>query len=314
MLKIDPKSVSQAELHQYMLGTIAPRPIAFVSTINGEGDVNLAPYSFFNAFSSNPPIVVFSSNRRGADNTTKDTLANVIETKEAVVNIMSYKYVRQLALASINYPSGVNEFDKAGFTEAPSDIVKAPRVLEAIASFECKVNDIISLGDNGGAGNLVICEIEMMHLDNSILNEDGKIDHENVDLIGRMGRAFYTKAGGDSIFKIYQHVDVIGMGMDNLPEHIRKSEILTGNDLASLASFDSLPDENEVEIFKEDPRIVQLIERCKNNIDLLKRQSHQLALEMMQQDKMEDAWKALMIDYTSVESEEDNQSTEETDI
>lgn len=311
MLKIDPKSTSQAELHQYMLGTIAPRPIAFVSSINKEGQVNLAPYSFFNAFSSNPPVIVFSSNRRGSNNTTKDTLANVIETKEAVVNIMSYDYVRQVALASIDYPSGVNEFDKAGFTEEPSDTVQAPRVKEAIASFECKVSDIISLGDNGGAGNLIICEIQLMHLDNTILNEEGKIDHDKVDLIGRMGRAYYTKAGGDSVFKIYQPVNVIGMGMDNLPEHIRKSEILAGNSLAALAAFEDLPDAEEVENFKSDPRIKQLVERCKNNIDLLNRQSHQLALEMMEQEKMEDAWKTLMIDYSSMNSEEEIISEEE---
>jgi len=311
MLKIDPKSVSQPELHQYMLGTIAPRPIAFVSTVDEKGHVNLAPYSFFNAFSSNPPIIVFSSNRRGSDNSTKDTLANVIEKKEAVINIVSYEYARQLALASINYPSGINEFDKAGFTEVSSDRVSTPRVKEATASFECVVKDIISLGDNGGAGNLIICEVVMMHLDKSILDEDGKIDHQKVDLIGRMGRAYYTKAGGESIFKIYQPVNVIGMGMDNLPEHIRKSEILSGNSLAALAAFEELPDSDEVESFKTDPRIKQLVERCKNNQDLLQRQSHQLAIEMMEQDKIDDAWKTLMIDYASFQDDQETSSSEE---
>lgn len=310
MIKIDPKNASQADIHQYMLGTIAPRPIAFVSTRNKEGQVNLAPYSFFNAFSSNPPIIVFSSNRRGSDNTTKDTLANVQETKQAVVNIVSYEYVRQMALASIDYPSDVSEFDKAGFTAIDSDTVEVPRVKEATASFECQVNDIISLGDNGGAGNLIICEVKLIHINPDILDEESKIDPQKVDLIGRMGRAYYTKAGGDSIFKIYQPVNVIGMGMDGLPDHIKKSEVLKGNDLAALASFPAPPDRKDIAQFKSDPRIIQLVKRCKNNIDLLIMQSHQLALEMMQQEKLEDAWKTLMIDYNSYHIEDGEDPSE----
>ncbi|HQW04123.1 MAG TPA: flavin reductase family protein, partial [Saprospiraceae bacterium] len=189
MLTIDPKDTPQKDLHQFILGTVAPRPIAFVSTIDEEGNKNLAPYSFFNAFSSNPPIVVFSSNRRGSDNTTKDTLRNVRVSGECVINAVNYSMVRQMAVASVDFPTGVSEFEKTGLTPIPSDLVKAFRVAESPAHMECKVKDIITLGEGGGAGHLIICEVVRMHIAHEVLTDRKRIDPDKMDLMGRMGRA-----------------------------------------------------------------------------------------------------------------------------
>jgi len=238
---IDPTTTPVPELHQYLVGAVAPRPIAFVSTVDDKGITNLAPYSFFNVFSSNPPIAVFSSNRRVGNNTTKDTLRNVELTRECVINVVTFPIVRQMALASIDYPSDVSEFDKGGFTPVPSDLVKPPRVLESPVNMECKVKDIVPLGEEGGAGHLVICEVVRMHLDEAILDAEGRIDPDKIDLMGRLGRAFYTRASGSSIIKIFQPFHIQGVGFDGLPEFIVKSRILTGNEIAEVAALPELP-------------------------------------------------------------------------
>ncbi len=247
MLKIIPGEVSVPDFHQYLLGTVSPRPICFASTISNDGIANLAPYSFFNAFSSNPPTVVFSSNRRVAGNTTKDTLHNVEANGEVVINAVSYKIVQQMALSSVNYPADVSEFDKVGLTPIASEMIAPPRVKESPVQMECRVNRIISLGETPGAGNLIVCDVLCMHVEESILDVEGKIDPHKIDLMGRMGRAFYCRASGDAISKIHRPVTVIGIGVDQLPDSIRLSTVLTGNDLAQLAAVPNLPSQEEVQ-------------------------------------------------------------------
>jgi flavin reductase (DIM6/NTAB) family NADH-FMN oxidoreductase RutF len=246
MLTIDPKDIPQKDLHQFLLGTVSPRPIAFVSTIDENGNKNLAPYSFFNAFSSNPPIVVFSSNRRGTDNTTKDTLHNVRATGECVINAVNYAIVRQMAVASVDFPTGVSEFEKTGLTPIPSDLVKAYRVAESPAHMECKVKEIIPLGEKGGAGHLIICEVVRMHVAKEVLGERNRIDPHKMDLMGRMGRAYYVRCSGPAIHTIVQEFNPVTIGYDQLPEHIKNSPVLSGNDLGKLAGQVTFPTEEEI--------------------------------------------------------------------
>ncbi|MBX2827209.1 MAG: flavin reductase family protein [Flavobacteriaceae bacterium] len=240
MLRIDPSEISTAQLHGYLLGAVAPRPICFASTVDTEGNVNLSPYSFFNVFSANPPIMVFSPARRVRDNTTKHTLENVLETKEVVINIVSYDMVQQMSLSSTEYAKGVNEFVKAGFTQVASEKVAPPRVGEAPVQFECKVNDVIALGKEGGAGNLVIAEVVQLHIDESILDSNGKIDPFKIDTVSRLGGNWYNRAK-QGLFEVEKPLRTMGIGVDALPETIRLSNILTGNDLGQLANVDALP-------------------------------------------------------------------------
>ncbi|MEQ8707236.1 MAG: flavin reductase family protein [Phaeodactylibacter sp.] len=272
MKVIDPKSTSTKDLHQYLLGAIAPRPIAFASTVDEHGNHNLAPYSFFNCFSSNPPILVFSSNRRVSDNTTKDTLHNIMQTREVVINVVNYNIVRQMALTSVDYPSEVSEFKKAGLTPVPSDLVKPMRVEESPAQMECKVKEIIPLGEEGGAGHLIICEVVRMHIQESVLDEDGKINPHKIDLMGRMGRAFYVRASGESIHKIFQPFNVPGIGFDALPEGIRNSRVLTGNNLGMLASLPEAPAQEAIDAVKQEPAVQEAL-----TTDHPKRSLHLLA-------------------------------------
>ncbi|RMA66325.1 flavin reductase family protein [Ulvibacter antarcticus] len=244
MISINPQEISTAKLHGYLLGAIAPRPIAFASTVDADGNVNLSPFSFFNVFSANPPIMIFSPARRVRDNTTKHTLENVIATKEVVINIVSYNMVQQMSLASTEYAEGVNEFKKAGFTEAPSTLVKPPRVAESPVQFECKVNEVIALGKEGGAGNLIICEVVQLHIDEAILDEDGRIDPVKIDTVARMGGNWYNRAK-EGIFEVPKPLSTLGIGVDALPEAIKKSNIFTGNDLGMLANVESLPIDSE---------------------------------------------------------------------
>lgn len=258
MITIDPKNTPTADLHQYLLGAIAPRPICWASTVDKNGNVNLAPYSFFNVFSSNPPIAIFSSNRRVSDNTTKDTLQNIEATKEVVINVVPYSLVRQMTLSSIDFPSGVNEFEKAGLTELASEIVKAPRIAESPVQMECQVYKIEPLGKEGGAGNLIFCEVVRIHISEAILDEDKKIDPDKIDLMGRMGRAFYTRAKGDAVMKIFQPVTDIAIGFDALPKHIQSSPFLNGNEKAALASLTELPSDAIKDVAKKLIENVQL--------------------------------------------------------
>lgn len=241
MLRIDPTQIATKDLHQFMLGAVAPRPIAFASTISADGVPNLAPYSFFNAFSSNPPIVIFSSNRRVANNTTKDTLKNVQDTGEVVINVVSHRIVRQAALTSVEYGPEVNEFEKAGLTPLPSELIKPFRVAESPVHMECKVEQILPLGDQGGAGNLIVCRIVLMHIAEEVLTDKGRIDPHKIDLMARMGRFYYARASGSAVYEIIQEVNAFGVGFDGLPPGIRHSKVLTGNNLAQIAALAALP-------------------------------------------------------------------------
>ncbi len=254
MLSISPKDISTAQLHGYLLGAISPRPICFASTIDAKGNVNLSPYSFFNVFSAKPPIMVFSPARRVRDNTVKHTLENVLETKEVVINVVSYAMVQQMSLSSTEYPKGVNEFIKAGFTEIPSELVKPPRVAEAPVQFECKVKDVIALGKEGGAGNLIIAEVVKLHLNEAILDAEGKIDPFKIDTVARMGGNWYSRAK-EGIFEVPKPLQTMGIGVDALPAAIRKSTILTGNDLGMLANVETLPEGANNTSFSEEKHI-----------------------------------------------------------
>lgn len=260
MLKIDPAEIATKDLHQFILGAVAPRPIAFASTISSDGIPNLAPYSFFNAFSSNPPILIFSSNRRVSNNTTKDTLKNVEDTGEVVINVVPHSIVRQMALCSIEYDAGINEFEKAGFTPLPSEKIRPFRVAESPVHMECRVEKILPLGEKGGAGNLIICNIVLMHIAEAVLNDKGRIDPHKIDLVARMGRFYYARASGDAIFEVVQEVTAIGIGFDGLPEGIRHSHILTGNNLGQLAALTALPSrEDAMSLAATDARVQEVI-------------------------------------------------------
>lgn len=248
MLTIDPKTTPTAQLHGYMLGAVAPRPIAFASTVDKEGRPNLSPFSFFNVFSSNPPMMIVSPNRRVRDNTTKHTLENAEATGEIVINVVNYDIVQQTSLSSTEYPEGVNEFEKAGLTMLPSEQIKPFRVAESPVQFECKVRDIIKLGNEGGSGNLILCEIVKMHISEEVLGTDGKIDQYKIDLVSRLGGNWYGRSR-EGLFEVPKPLTTLGIGVDQLPETIRKSKVLTGNDLGKLGNVEAIPTEQEVESF-----------------------------------------------------------------
>jgi len=251
-LSIDLNSVTQRERFSYMLTAIGPRPIAFASTIDKDGNVNLAPYSFFNAFSTNPPIVIFSPAVSARDGSQKHTYHNVKEIAEVVINIVNFPMVQQMSLASTAYAKGVNEFTKAGFTPIPSDIVAPPRVAESPVAFECRVKEVIELGSEGGAGNLVISEVLKIHIDKDYLNGDNALDTLTMDLVGRMGGNWYCRASGNALFEVEKPLSTLGIGIDKLPEHIRNSTILTGNDLGQLGNMEALPTAEEIEAVKNE--------------------------------------------------------------
>jgi flavin reductase (DIM6/NTAB) family NADH-FMN oxidoreductase RutF len=291
---IDPKEVSTAEFHSYMLGAIAPRPIAFASTVDKQGNVNLSPFSFFNAFGSNPPVVIFSPARRVRDNSTKHSLENVQEVPEVVINIVNYPMVEQMSLASTEYEKGVNEFLKAGFTEEKSVMVKPPRVKEAPVAFECKVLQVLPVGEGGGAANLVICEIVLAHINENILDDAGKIDPFKLDPVARMGGDWYCRATGQSLFEIEKPLRNRGIGVDSIPEEIRNSEVLTGNNLGRLGNVEALPSEAEVEAFAEEPQVQEIKVRFRNDQESFQFYLHKLAQELIEKGNTNDAWKVLL--------------------
>ncbi len=281
---IHPSKLPVPKLQAYLQSAVAPRPIAFVSSIDAQGNVNLSPFSFFNMFSMNPPILIFSPSRRVRDNSTKHTLENVAEIGEVVINIVSYDMVQQTSLASCDFAKGVNEFVKAGFTEVKSDIVKPPRVAESPVSFECKVNQVIPSGKEGGAGNLVICEVLLMHIKDEILDAEGKIDPHKLDAVARMGQDYYCRASGESVFVVPKPNEKVGIGIDQLPKSIRMSNILTGNDLAILANTEQIPEpdnhnltQHEYEVYKQGRQAIE-----------------QLAHQYLNAGRVTDAWKVLL--------------------
>ncbi|NND87865.1 MAG: flavin reductase family protein [Flavobacteriaceae bacterium] len=289
MISFEPKDLPTGKLHGYLLGSVSPRPICFASTVDASGNVNLSPYSFFNVFSARPPILIFSPARRGRNNTTKHTLENVLETKEVVINIVSYSMVQQMSLASTEYAKGVNEFQKAGFTEVASEKVRAPRVLEAPVQLECKVNEVISLGEEGGAGNLVICEVVMMHLNEEILDDQQIIDPRKIDTVSRLGGNWYSRAVS-GLFEVEKPLKKLGMGVDSLPEEIRHSNILTGNDLGMLGNVESFPSEEKIKAFTENADETQLYAITSGSVDDL----HLAAQQLLKQGSVLEAWKLLL--------------------
>jgi len=274
---INPEKIPTREFHQFLLGSVAPRPIAFVSTVSKDGVANLAPYSFFNVFSSNPPIAVFSSNRRVSNNTTKDTLHNIEASKEAVINVVDYSIVRQMAIASVEFPEDVSEFVKSGLTQEKAEVVNAPMVLESPASMECTVEEIIPLGDHGGAGHLIICKIHRLHVREEAIDENDRIDPHKMDLMGRMGRAFYCRASGDNVFPIVQAVTKICIGFDALPKSVRDSELLTGNDLSKLAGMLEKPSAAEIDNVSQKHSLTSVDDR------------NQLIKSLLNEDEIEEA-------------------------
>ena len=238
MLTINPKEVKVPVLHSYLLGAVAPRPIAFASTIDKNGNPNLAPFSFFNVFSANPPIAIFSPARSGRTGITKHTHDNINEVPEVVINVVSYSMVQQTSLASTEYPKGVNEFEKAGFTALKSELVKPYRVKESPVQMECKVNQVIELGNQGGAGNLVVCEVLLIHVDENILDANKNIDPNKIDLVSRMGGNWYCRASGNTLFEVEKPIATMGIGIDKIPAHIRNSKVLTGNNLGQLGNVE----------------------------------------------------------------------------
>ena len=246
MVSLDPKELTIPLLHQYLLGSIGPRPIAFASTIDKDGNRNLAPFSFFNVFSANPPILIFSPARSGRTNTTKDTHNNVKEVAEVVINVVTYDMVHQMSLASSPFEAGVDEFEKAGFTPVASDTIRPFRVKESPVQMECKVLEVKELGQNGGAGNLVICEVLKIHISESVLDEKGMIDQEKIALVSRMGGNWYCRANGESLFEVDKPLTTIGIGVDALPAKIKMCKELTGNDFGILGNLQSVPNNEEM--------------------------------------------------------------------
>jgi len=294
MITYDPAKEKTGKIHNIILSSVAPRPIAFAATIDKEGNPNLSPFSFFNAFGAKPPILVFSPSRRVRDNTTKHTLENIKETMEVTINVVNYAMVHQTSLASTEYPKGVNEFIKAGFTGLPSEKVRPPRVKESPVQYECKVLQIIETGTEGGAGNLVICEAVMIHVSEEILDEEGKIDQHKIDLVARMGGNIYCRASGNALFQVEKPISRSGIGVDQIPERIRYSNTLTGNDLGKLGNVEVLPTPEEVSAMN-DTGGVKVVLNSEENKEKKRIQLHMLAKQNLEEGKVNDAWKILLI-------------------
>ncbi len=256
MLKIDPNKTPALDMYQFLIGSVAPRPIAFVSTVDKEGVANLAPYSFFNAFSADPPILVFSASLRGGDASKKDTLLNIENTKECVINMVSHEIVQQMALTAANYPPDVREFVKAGLTPLKSDLVKPLRVAESPVQMECRVEQIIPLGEVATSGRLIVCRVLRMHINEAVLTDDKRrIDPNRMNLVGRLGRYWYTKASGSALFEIARAERPLPIGFDGLPDSLKSSNVLTGNNLAEIAGLIELPTEEAILSIKADARV-----------------------------------------------------------
>ena len=284
LLTINPRETETAELHGYLLSSVAPRPIALASTLDEDGNPNLSPFSFFNVFSANPPILIFSPARRVRDNTVKHTYENAKAVQEVVINVVTHDMVQQVSLSSTEYEKGVNEFEKAGFTMLASECIKPFRVAESPVQFECAIRQVIELGSDGGAGNLVVCEVLRMHIDESVLNEKGQIDQIALDLVARAGGSYYSRAR-DGFFEIPKPLRTLGVGVDSLPKEVRKSRVLTGNNLGMLGNVDKLPDGADVDKFmKENPEILGM------DMD----EKHKFAQKLIEQNDLTGALKVLL--------------------
>ncbi len=293
MLTIDTSIVKNPKLHHYLLGAVGPRPICFASTVDEKGNRNLAPFSFFNVFSSNPPIAVFSPARSGRTGEAKDTLNNVKAVPEVVINIVNYDIVQQMSLASSPFGADIDEFTKSGLTPVESEVVKPARVKESPVQMECKVIEIKELGTEGGAGNLVICEILKIHINESVLDENQMIDQKKIDLVARMGGNWYCRADENSMFEIEKPITTIGIGFDNIPKEIKESTILTGNDLGMLGGIEKLPNETEVNEYKL-IELSDLFMQYEDEAKDLEKVLHKRAKVLLSENKLEEAWKTLL--------------------
>ncbi|RZL07309.1 MAG: flavin reductase family protein [Pedobacter sp.] len=295
MLTLRAADLSPMELQSYLQYAIAPRPVCFASTIDKAGNINLSPFSFFNLFSTNPPICIFSPARRVRDNTTKHTLENILEIPECVINIVNYAMVQQTSLASTEYGKGINEFEKAGFTMLNSDLVRPPRVAEAPVQFECVVNQVIPLGQGHGAGNLVLAEIKLIHIDPSILDSDGKIDQAKIDLVARLGGDWYCRVTENNLFKVAKPLSTLGIGVDSLPANIRNSKILTGNDLGVLGNIEHLPSEESCTGMAGNKAIKDILDATIGDETNRDRELHQLAKQYIEDGNPLDALRILLM-------------------
>jgi flavin reductase (DIM6/NTAB) family NADH-FMN oxidoreductase RutF len=290
-MTLDLSSLTTVEKQYYLQHVIAPRPVCFASTIDKNGEVNLSPFSFFNMFSSNPPIVIFSPSRRVRNNTVKHTLENVQEVPEVVINIVTYDMVHQVSLASCEYPRGTNEFTKAGFTQEPALHVRPPMVKESLIKLECKVNEIKSLGNEGGAGNLVICEVLYMHIDDSLLDQNKKLDQRKINHIARLGGDWYCVVNESNLFHVEKPNTELGIGIDSLPVSIRKSQVLTGNQLGRLANVQQLP---TIDPAFSDQHVKQIVQYYSINPDEMERELHLHAAKLLDAGQLTEAWQVLL--------------------
>ncbi len=291
-LSVDPKSLKVAQVHGYLLGAVAPRPIALVSTLDADGNPNLSPFSFFNVFSANPPIAIFSPARRGRDNTTKHTFENAKVHKECVINIVNFDMVQQMSLSSTEYPQGVNEFVKSGLTPIASEVVKPQRVMESPVQLECIIKEVIELGTEGGAGNLIVSEVVRIHINESVLDENGRIDPIKIDQVARLGGDWYTRAK-DGLFSVAKPLERMGIGVDQIPADIRLSKVLTGNHLGQLGNVESMPNETEVNEYKLTELSDIFLEHEKDG-QALERALHQHAATLLDQNHITEAWMTLL--------------------
>jgi flavin reductase (DIM6/NTAB) family NADH-FMN oxidoreductase RutF len=290
MITFNPSEMPVAGVQNILQAAVGPRPIAFASTIDSAGEVNLSPFSFFNVFSANPPILIFSPARRVRDNTTKHTLENVLEVAEVVINVVNFDMVQQMSLSSTEYQKGVNEFEKAGFTAIPSETIKPPRVAESPVQFECEVQQVIALGEQGGAGNLIICLVKRIHVNEAILNQNNQIDQHKIDLVSRLGGNWYCRANGDALFEVEKPLTTLGIGVDQIPTDIRFSPVLTGNHLGQLGNVEALPDQESLQEFKQS-EIYALLLMDIPTTDFV---HHRVAARLLDKGDTLTAWKVLL--------------------
>ncbi len=291
IMHLDFSEISPVETQSWLQHAIAPRPICFASTMDKNGKVNLSPFSFFNLFSTHPPIVIFSPSRRLRDNTTKHTLQNVQEVPECVINIVDYAMVQQTSLSSCEFPKGVDEFLKAGFTKEAATIVKPPMVKEAKIKLECRVNEIKSLGEEGGAGQLVIAQVLCMHVDESILGTDGKIDQRKMQHVARLGGDWYCRVDETNLFQVPKPNTQLGIGVDALPEGIKNSHLLSGNHLGMLANVTAIP---AIDPGFFDEKLQQIIQYFSVNPNEMETELHRYAAELLNNQRIQEAWQVLL--------------------
>lgn len=293
MISLNPKELTVQKVHQYLLGAIGPRPIAFASTVDSDGRQNLAPFSFFNVFSANPPVLIFSPARSGRTSATKDTYNNVKIVPEVVINVVNFDIVQQMSLASSPYTSDIDEFVKSGFTPIKSETIKPARVAESPVQFECKVNQVVELGKEGGAGNLIICEVTRIHIDENILDENGMIDQHKIDLVSRMGGDWYCRAQKHSMFEVKKPITSCGIGFDQLPSDILSSKVFTKNELGQLAGIEELPNETDVNEYKL-LELSDLFLSLEDDAQKLEFELHNRASRLLKENKIQEAWLSLL--------------------